>query len=128
MAYPTDLTDSQWGLIEELSDTGNYGKNRRHSKRTLVNAVFYVIKTGCQWRFLPKDYPPWETVYSFYRRAVDNGIWEDMLKTLVKKDRIRMGRNPDPGYSLIDSQSVKTTSSAEDRGIDGGKKDKRQKT
>ena len=128
MAYPTDLTDSQWELIEGFFDTGNYGKNHRHSKRSLVNAVFYVIKTGCQWRFLPKDYPPWETVYSFYRRAVDNGIWEDMLKALVKKDRIRMGRNPDPGYSLIDSQSVKTTSSAEDRGIDGGKKDKRQKT
>jgi putative transposase len=125
MAYPTDLTDSQWELIEELFDTGNYGKNRRHSKRSLVNAVFYVIKTGCQWRFLPKDYPPWETVYSFYRRAKDTGIWEDMLRALVKKDRIRMGRNPDPSYSLIDSQSVKTTSSSEDRGIDGGKKDKR---
>ena len=128
MSYPTDLTDSQWELIEEFFDTGNYGKNRRHSKRSLVSGVFYVIKTGCQWRFLPKDYPPWETVYSFYRRAKDTGIWEDMLKALVKKDRIRMGRNPDPSYSLIDSQSVKTTSSAEDRGIDGGKKDKRQKT
>jgi putative transposase len=112
MSYPTDLTDREWELIEEFFDTGNYGKNRRHSKRVLVNAVFYVIKTGCQWRFLPKDYPPWGTAYSFYRRAVHTGIWEDMLKALVKKDRIRMGRNPDPSYSLIDSQSVKTTSSA----------------
>jgi putative transposase len=125
MSYPTDLTDSQWELIKEFFDTGNYGKSRKHSRRVLVDAVLYVIKTGCQWRFLPKDYPPWETVYSFYRRARDKAVWEKMMKALVEKDRIRMGRNPNPSYSLIDSQSVKTTSSGRDRGIDGGKKDKR---
>lgn len=55
--YPSDLTDSQWSLIESHFDTGNYGRSRKHEKRTLVNAVFYIIKTGCQWRFLPKEYP-----------------------------------------------------------------------
>ena len=128
MAYPTDLSDREWELIKGYFDTGNYGKSRKHNRRTLMNAVLYVIKTGCQWRFLPKDYPPWETVYSFYRRAKDKGIWEKMMHGLVEKDRIRMGRNPNPSYSLIDSQSVKTVGPARDRGIDGGKKDKRQKT
>ena len=123
MTYPSDLTNNQWELIKTHFDTGNYGKNRKHSQRTLVNAVFYIIKTGCQWHFLPKDFPPYKTVYSFYKRSKDKGIWEKMMKDLVEKSRIKMGCSPDPSYSLIDSQSVKTTSSSEKRGIDGGKKD-----
>ena len=105
--------------------TGNYGKSRKYFRRDLINAVFYVIKTGCQWRFLPKEYPPWKTVYSFYKRAKDKGIWETMMRELVKKSRVKMGRNPDPSYGLIDSQSVKTADCAHDRGIDGGKKSQR---
>ncbi len=94
----------------------------------LINGVFYVMKTGCQWHFLPKDYPPYKTVYSFYKRAKDKGIWEKMMNDLVKKSRVKGGRNPDPSYSLIDSQSVKTTGASKDRGIDGGKKNQREKT
>ena len=122
MTYPSDLTDAQWELIAPHFATGNYGKSRKHDQRTLVNAVFYIIKTGCQWRFLPKEYPPWKTVYSFYKRAKDKGIWEKMMKDLVQKSRLKMGRDRDPSYSLIDSQSVKTTGKAQERGIDGGKK------
>ncbi len=122
MTYPSDLTDKQWELIKEYFDTGNYGKGRKHSHRVLTNAVFYIIKTGCQWHFLPHDYPPYKTVYSFYKRAKDKGIWEKIMDDLVKKSRVKVGRNPNPSYSLIDSQSVKTTGAAEDRGIDGGKK------
>lgn len=125
MAYPSDLTDKQWELIKEHFSTGNYGKSRKHRQKDLINGVLYVIKTGCQWRFLPKEYPPWKTVYSFYKRAKDKGIWEKMMRDLVKKSRIKMGRNPDPSYSLIDSQSAKTTDKAQERGIDGGKKGKR---
>ena len=113
--YPSDLTDSQWSLIESHFDNGNYGRSRKHEKRTLVNAVFYIIKTGCQWRFLPKEYPSWKTVYSFYMRAKTKGIWEKMMNDLVEKSRIKAGRNPNPSYGLIDSQSVKTTGKAEDR-------------
>lgn len=125
MTYPSDLTDIQWELIQGYFSTGNYGKSRKHSQRKLIDAVFYVIKTGCQWRFLPKEYPPWKTVYSFYKRAKDKGTWEKMMDDLVKKSRMKMGRKPNPSYSLIDSQSVKTTDKAEERGIDGGKKGKR---
>jgi putative transposase len=124
MSYPSDLTDKQWFLIKDYFDKGNYGKSRKYSQCMLINAVFYIIKTGCQWRFLPKDYPPWKTVYSFYKRAKDKGIWESVMRSLVEKSRLQLGRNADPSYSIIDSQSVKTTSAAENRGIDGGKKNK----
>ncbi len=125
MAYPSDLTDKQWDLIKDHFDTGKYGTVRKHDRRSLVNAVFYIIKTGCQWRFLPLEYPPWKAVYSFYKRSKDKEIWEKMMRDLVVKSRISMGRNPNPSYSLIDSQSVKTTDKAKERGIDGRKKGKR---
>lgn len=125
MTYPSDVTETQWELIKEHFSTGNYGKSRKHDQKQLVNGVFYIIKTGCQWRFLPKEYPNWKTVYSFYSRAKKKGVWDKMMADLVKKSRIKMGRHADPSYSLIDSQSVKTTDKAEERGIDGGKKNKR---
>jgi len=124
MSYPSNLTDKQWEMIKDHFATGNYGKSRIHNQKTLVDGVLYVIKTGCQWSFLPKDFPPYKTVYSFYKRAKDKGIWEKVMNDLVAKSRLKMGRSTDPSYSIIDSQSVKTTSAAIDRGIDGGKKDK----
>ena len=125
MTYPSDMSDKQWDLIKDHFATGNYGKSLKYSKRELTNAVFYRIKTGCQWRFLPKEYPHWKTVYSFYRRAKRSEVWAKIMKALVEKSRIKMGRNTAPSYSLIDSQSAKTTDKAEDRGIDGGKKNQR---
>ena len=125
MTYPSDLTDEQWELIKKHFDKGNHGKSRKHKQIDLVNAVFYIIKTGCQWRFLPKEYPPWKTVYSFYKRAKDKEIWNKMTQDLVEKSRLNMGRNAKPTYSIIDSQSIKTTSNAIERGIDGGKKNQR---
>ena len=122
MTYPSDLNDKQWDLIKDHFATGNYGNVRKHDRRALVNGAFYVIKTGYQWRFLPKEYPPWKTVYSFYKRARDKDIWERIMRDLVAQSRLKMGRKADPSYSLIDSQSVKTTGKAEERGIDGGKK------
>ena len=124
MSYPSDLTDEQWDLIKDHFKFGRYGNRSTHDKRKLVNAVFYLTKTGCQWRQLPKDFPFWSTVHSFYFRMKKRGIWEKMMNDLVKKSRINMGRKPDPTYSLIDSQSVKTTYAAKSRGIDGGKKGK----
>ena len=89
-----------------------------------MNAVLYPVKTGCQWRNLPKDFPNWKAVSMFYYRAQKKGIWEEILKMLVKKSRKDAGRNEEPSYALIDSQSVKTTSASENRGYDGGKKQK----
>jgi putative transposase len=125
MSYPSSLTDHQWSLIEGYFSHGKYGNMSKYVKKQLVDAVLYVTKTGCQWRQLPKEFPPWQTVYSFFRRAKRSGIWQKVLRDLVEKSRIRMGRHPLPTYGIIDSQSVKTTSASEDRGIDGGKKGKR---
>ena len=120
--YPSDMTDEEWQIIEAFFKNGN---RTEHHKRSLVNAVFYIDKTGCQWRYLPTDYPPYGTVWSFYRRARESGLWEKIMDSLVKKTREKAGRNGSPSYAIIDSQSAKTVAASEERGIDGGKKGKR---
>ncbi len=121
MRYTSDLTDGQWEIIKEFFTVGNKSK---YDKRELVNGVLYIVKTGCQWRNLPKEFPHWKTVYTFFRRAKLSGLWERILKQLVKQTRINAGRNENPSYGLIDSQSVKTVYASEKRGFDGGKKRK----
>lgn len=120
-AYPSDLTDKQWAEIEPL-----YSGLREYkwSKRELTDAVLYFVKTGCQWRHLPHDFPPYSTVHSFYRRARISGLWDRILRHMVVKTREDAGRKAEPSYGIIDSQSVKTVAASEKRGIDGGKKRK----
>lgn len=117
--YPCDLTDAEWSIVEPMIPVGN--KSTWH-KRSLLDAVFYIEKTGCQWEYLPHDYPPHDTVWSFFRRMRDNGLWEKIKDALVKASRIKAGRKESPTYGIIDSQSVKTVAAGEDRGFDGGKK------
>ena len=121
MRYTSDLTDEQWEIIKCYFLEGNKSK---YEKREMVNAVLYLVKTGCQWRNLPKDFPNWKAVSMLYYCAQKKGIWNEILKILVKKTRKTNGRNEDPTYSLIDSQSVKTTPASENRGYDGVKKRK----
>ena len=127
MNYPSNVSDGEWNSIRHHFKYGKYGNRSRYEKRNMVNAVFYVVKSGCQWRMLPHDFPPWKSVYSFYKRAKDRGIWEKLMHDLVKASRLKMGRSSNPSYSIIDSQSIKTADAAESRGIDGGKKIKGHK-
>ena len=120
-SYPTDLTDNQWVEIEPLF-VGM--REYKYSKRELLNAVLYLVDNGCKWRHLPHDFPPYSTVHSFYRRARISGLWDKILQHLVEVTRTRAGRNPDPTYAIIDSQSVKTVYASEQIGFDGGKKTK----
>ena len=85
MGYTTDLTDKQWAIIEPIFKSKKGANLAKHSKRELVDAVLYLVKTGCQWRLLPNDFPPYATVWSFYRRAVKSGKWERAMDLLVKK-------------------------------------------
>ena len=120
-AYNTDLTDSQWEIIKPLfKGTRTY----KQSKRELTNAVLYLVDSGCKWRQLPHDFPPYSTVWSFYRRAKISGLWESIMRHLVVLTRKKAGRIEEPTYALIDTQSVKTVGSGEERGYDRGKKRK----
>jgi len=126
--YPSDLTDGQWGAIERhFQRSDPRGSVSKHSKRVIVNAIIYVIRSGVQWRMLPKDMPPWQTVYNHFYRLQQRGVWDQVLVELNKIARIQAGRNPNPSYALIDAQSVKTQYRGEERGFDGGKKNKRKK-
>jgi len=122
--YPSDLTDKEWEIIEGYFPLGN--RSEWH-KRSLVNAVLYLVDNGCKWRALPHDYPPHDTVWSFFRRARDSGLWEKIMDSLVRKAREKAGRKPTPSYGIIDSQSAKTVAASEERGIDGEKKVKGRK-
>ena len=119
--YETDLTDEQWNVIAPLFVNM---RKRKWDKRELVNAVLYLVKTGCQWRNLPHDFPPCFTVHSFYRRARLNGLWDKILEHLVKLTRQRAGLSEEPTQALIDSQSVKTTGATEQKGFDAGKNER----
>jgi putative transposase len=117
--YDSDLTDTQWEAIKEYFPQG---PNSEYHKRSLIDAVLYLVDNGCKWRNIPHDFPPYSTVWSFYRRTKINGLWEKVQIETVDKIRLEAGRNEMPSYGLIDSQSTKTIYDSEERGIDGGKK------
>src|SRR5215217_5444307 len=109
-SYPTDLSDAEWALLEgHLPTPENDGLPRVHSLREILNAVFYVVKSGCAWRLLPHDFPPWKTVYHYFRAWRLDGTWQRMHRALRERVRVRIGRNPHPSAGVIDSQSIKTT-------------------
>lgn len=109
-AYPSDVTDAEWVILDPLVPTAKPGgRPETHSRREIVNAIFYVLRSGCQWRMLPHDFPPWETVYDDFRRWRNDGVWEEINHVLREKLRHRSGREKSPTAVIIDSQSVKTT-------------------
>jgi putative transposase len=108
--YPTDLTDAQWAVVAPLLPPPKPGgRPRRIDMRQVLNALFYIDRTGCQWRYLPKEYPNWKTVYWYFTHFQDDGTWERLTDALRRRVRQQMGRNPEPSAAVLDSQSVKTT-------------------
>jgi len=124
--YPTDLTDSQWKRIEPLIPQEKPGgRPRETDMREVVNALFYLTRTGCAWRMLPHDFPPWRTVYEFFQDWRDDGTLERMNARLREQVRQQAGQDAEPSIAVLDSQSVKTSDQAGSRGFDAGKKGKR---
>ena len=108
--YPTDLSDVQWNRLRSyLPIPKPQGRPRTHSLRDVLDAIFYVLKSGCHWRLLPHDFPPWSTVYYHFRKLRRSGAWAFIYRALHKAERKRVGKNPDPSAALMDSQSVKST-------------------
>ena len=109
--YPSDLTDEQWKLIEPLLPPAKPGgRPRTTDMREAVNAILYLVRTGCSWRMVPHDFPPWSTVYDYYRRFRCDGTWQKIHDTLYERVRVQAGREPSPSAAIIDSQTVKTAS------------------
>lgn len=111
-AYPTDLTDEQWAIMEAFlpvaKTEGRTGRPREHSYREIINGIFYVLRTGCTWDMMPRDLPPWASCQHYFSQWRRDGIWQNIHDALREKVRIKSGREATPSAAVIDSQSVKT--------------------
>lgn len=123
LRYASDLTDTEWALIaRKMPQRRRLGRPRQVDLREVVQAIFYILSTGCQWRALPREFPPYSTVQGYFYTWRDTGRWHRIVRALVQQARRRLGRKPKPTAAVIDSQSASTTQAGGPRGYDPGKR------
>ena len=127
MAYPSNLTDTQWQFIEKELEAQMLERKRIRPLRSIINGIFYVNKGGIPWRWMPSDLPPWQTVYYYYRKWLQNGFWQWLHDLLYQKVRSKAGKQDSPSVGILDSQSVKTCQTGGQRGYDAAKRIKGRK-
>lgn len=121
--YPTDLNDTQWLKIRPyLPAKAKTGRPREHSWRMILNGIFYLLQSGCSWRMLPRELPPWKTVYHYFRLWQQDGTWERLNRLLRERVRLQFGKKRQASASILDSQSCKTSQGGQECGFDAGKK------
>ena len=118
--YPTDLSDARWKYIKKTLQFDD--RKRKHSLRDIWNGILYLVKTGCQWRMLPSDFPKWQLVYYYYKKWADTAQFDLLLEELRGKIRVKMGQKANPSLGIVDSQSVRWGNNRSLNGFDGNKK------
>lgn len=123
--YPSSLSDAAWAVIEPLMpvrDSKKGGAPRKYGDRLVLDAIFFVLRSGCQWRMIPRDLLPWDAAYRWYRHWIVTGVWDRVHDALRDQVRMAAGRDPNPSAAVLDAQSIKSSEGGEERGFDAGKK------